>query len=156
MMQSSSSTEFQEWQRQLVMRCNNRAWSLSVQSRTPAEDREMLDAAHTSAYHWAQVGSELNRLRATMLLAEVHALLGHGATALSFATEMRDYFLGNSETPDWEIAFTHAIYAHCAYTAGNFEHYRAAHKEATAALAAIAADDDRQIVLKKFRQVPAP
>ena len=89
------------------MHCNNRAWALSVQSRTPMEDREMLDAAHTSAYHWAQAGTELNRMRATMLLAEVHALLGHGTTAMSLATEMRNYFLGRSDTPDWELAFTH-------------------------------------------------
>jgi hypothetical protein len=31
----------------------------------------MLDAAHASAWHWAKVGSELNRMRATLLLAEV-------------------------------------------------------------------------------------
>src|SRR5262245_57182063 len=106
-----------EWHRYFAMQANNRAWELSVRERTPAEDREMLDAAHASAWHWAQVGTELNRMRATMLLAEVHALAGDGARALAHAREMRAYFLAN-ETPEWEIAFTHAVTAHCAAKAG--------------------------------------
>jgi len=156
MSQPTVSSEAQEWHRQVAMRCNNRAWALSVQPRTPTEDREMLDAAHTSAWHWAQVGTELNRMRAAMLLAEVHALLGHGDSAFAFATEMRSYFLNRSDTPDWELAFTHTIYAHCAYAAGNIEAYRAAHQEASAALAAIAIEEDRQVVAQTFYQVPAP
>ncbi len=83
---------------------NNRAWELSVQTRSVAEDQEMLDAAHASAWHWAKVGTELNRMRATMLLAEVHALLGLGPSALAYAHEMRRYFLG-IQASDWELAF---------------------------------------------------
>lgn len=148
--------EAQKWHRQVAMRCNNRAWALSIQPRTAVEDCEMLDAAHASAWHWAQVGTELNRMRATMLLAEVHALLGHGRTALSLAKEMRSYFLSHSETPDWELALTHIIYAHSAYSAGDTEAYRDAYQEATLALEVIAADDDRQVVAQTFCQVPAP
>ncbi len=116
----------------------------------------MLDAAHTSAWHWAQVGTELNRMRATMLLAEVHALLGHGRTALSLAKEMRSYFLSRDETPDWEVAFTHTVYAHCAHGAGDTKTHRAAYQEAAAALEAIAHNEDRQVVVRTFSQVPAP
>jgi hypothetical protein len=78
----------------------------------------MQDAAHASAWHWAAVGNELNRMRATMLLAEVHALLGHGATALAYAREMRGYFLA-ADAPDWELAFTHAVHAHAAHAAAD-------------------------------------
>lgn len=138
------------------MQCNNRAWALAVQPRSPEEDREMLDAAHASAWHWARVGTELNRMRAMMLLAEVHALLGHGATSMGLAAEMRAYFLANEETPDWELAFTHAIYAHCAHAAGETEAYGAAYREAARALAAVADEEDRRIVAQTFRQVPVP
>ena len=156
MSQHSPDPEAQEWHRQVAMRCNNRAWALSVQPRTAVEDYEMLDAAHASAWHWAQVGTELNRMRATMLLAEVHALLGHGRTALSLAKEMRRYFLSRSETPDWELAFAHIIYAHSAYSAGDTDTHRAAYQEATVALGAIAADEDREVVAQTFSQVPVP
>ena len=74
-----STTPMRPWHKRFAARCNNRAWDLASRERTPAEDREMLDAAHASAWHWAQVGSELNRMRATMLLADVHAELGMGS-----------------------------------------------------------------------------
>jgi hypothetical protein len=144
------------WQRKTAMRCNNRAWELSVQPRTQSQDREMLDAAHASAFHWGEIGTELNRMRATMLLAQVHALLGHGATALALADQMRAYFLAGADTPDWERAFTHAIHAHAAQVAGDAAAHGAAYGEARAALAAIADEEDREIVARTFAQVPAP
>ena len=156
MSQQDLSDESRAWHREVAMQCNNRAWALSVQQRSPAEDREMLDAAHASAWHWALVGTELNRMRAVMLLAEVHAQLGHGATSLVLAEEMRSFFLAREETPDWELAFTHAIHAHCAHAAGRTELHRAAYHEAARALAAVADEEDRQIVSQTFDQVPAP
>ena len=146
----------QQWHRQTAILCNNRAWELTVQPRTESGDRELLDAAHTSAWHWARVGTELNRMRATMLVAQVHALLGHGATALSLAIEMRGYFLARSDTPDWQLAKTDAVYAHAAHAAGQAAAHREAHRQATAALAAIADDEDRRIVAATLERVPAP
>ena len=156
MTQPSDQPEAQAWHKKFAMQCNNRAWALSVQPRSAAEDREMLDAAHASAYHWAQVGTELNRMRATMLLAEVHALLGHGPTALALAAQMRNYFLARSDTPDWELAFTHAIHAHCAHAAGDMAEHRNSYRQAVAALAAVGDEQDRKIVAETFNQVLAP
>ena len=115
----------------------------------------MLDAAHASAWHWAQVGNELNRMRATMLLAEVHAVLGHGSVALPLAQEMRAFFVGR-DTPDWELAFTHAIYAHAAHAACQIAEYRSAYQQAVVALEAITDKEDRSVVLKTFSQIPKP
>jgi len=141
--------------KRFAMSCNNRAWDLATAHRSAAHEREMLDAAHASAWHWSQVGTELNRMRATMLLAEVHALAGHGALAMTYAREMRSYFLGR-DTPDWELAFTHAIYAHAAHASGDATEHRAAYRMAVAALDAVADADDRAIVARTFEQVPAP
>lgn len=153
---SSISPEAQAWHKQHAARCNNRAWALSVQSRSADEDLEMLTAAHTSAYHWAQIGTELNRMRATMLMAEVHAELGHGRIAFALATEMHRYFVARSDTPDWELAFTHAVHAHCAHAAGDAETHRAAYQQAVAAVAAVRDEEDRKIVAQTFERVPAP
>jgi hypothetical protein len=153
MSQPSENSGLQSWHERFAMSCNNRAWELSAQPRTALQDREMLDAAHASAWHWAQIGTELNRMRATMLLAEVHALLGSGPAAFSFAQEMRNYFLSR-DTADWELAFTHAIYAHAAYADGRLAEHRSAYEEATAALQAIKDEEDRRIVLDTFNQVP--
>jgi len=144
------------WQRKTAMRCNNRAWELSVKQRTPAEDREMLDAAHTAAFHWGEIGTELHRMRASMLLAEVHALLGNGPMALRMAEPMRLYFLAKTDTPDWEKAFTHAVHAHAAQAAGDTSAHRASYERAQQALAAIADPEDRKLVEETFACVPAP
>ncbi len=144
------------WHRYFAMQGNNRAWELSVLQRDAAGDRELLDAAHASAWHWDAVGTELNRMRATMLLAAVHAVLGLGPTALGYAEAMRAYFLGKQDTPDWELAFTHAVYAHAAHAAGRPDLHRPAYEAAAAALAAVADEEDRAIVRRTFDQVPAP
>ena len=102
------------------------------------------------------MGNELNHARATMLLAQAHALLGHGRTALAYAQEMRDYFLARQESADWEVALTHAIHAHAAHAAGEMDVHRAAYAQASAAVAAIAGAQDRAIVEQTFRQVPLP
>jgi len=114
---SQSPDDMQAWHKHFAASCNNRAWELAIARRTPQQDREMLNAAHASGWHWSQIGTELHHMRSTMLLAEVHALLGYQASAMAFATQMRDYFLAR-ETPDWELALTHAIYAHAACVAG--------------------------------------
>jgi hypothetical protein len=134
---------------------NNRAWDLSVRARSATEDQEMLNAAHASAWHWSKVGTEVNRMRATMLLAEVHALLGFGRSALVYAEEMREYFL-RVGAPDWETAFVHVIHAHAASAAGEVFMHRASYESAVAALSAIASEEERSIVASTFSHVPTP
>jgi hypothetical protein len=144
------------WHRYFAMQGNNRAWDLAVQARATAADRELLDAAHASAWHWRVAGTEQNHMRSAMLLAEVHSLLGHGATALSYANEMHAWFLARPDTPDWEMAFAHAILAHAAHAAGDHALHVRSYRDASASLAAIADPEDRAIVQQTFQQVPAP
>ena len=155
MPQQAPDSEPKDWHKRFAAEANNRAWELSVLERTAEQDLEMLDAAHASAWHWSAIGTELNRMRSTMLLAEVHALLGFGASALHYAEEMRTYFVGR-ETDDWELAFTHVIHAHAASAAGAVETHRLAYQAAKIALNAIADAEDRAIVNKTFSQVPLP
>jgi len=115
----------------------------------------MLDAAHASAWHWTKVGTELNFMRATMLLAEVHALLGFGQSALAYAENMRTYFLG-IQSPDWEMAFVHVVYAHAASAAGESEKHRTSYALAVAALEAVSNEKERSIVASTFSHVPKP
>jgi len=144
-----------DWHRYFAMECNNRAWQLAAQARTPAEDLEMLNAAHAAALHWATMGAELNDMRAKTLLAEVHALLGFGPSALAYADEIRPYFLGR-QTDDWEIAYVHVIHAHAAAAAGESELHSQSYAAAVPAIDAIADEEDRKIVLQTFDQVPPP
>ncbi len=149
------TTSPEAWHRYFAMEANNRAWALAVKSRSAAEAEEMLNAAHAAAMHWGQIGTEIHHMRAKMLLAEVHALLGMGETAFALAETVLNYFT-SIDTPDWELAFTHTIHAHAAYTAGKFDSYRTAYDKALAAISVIADEQDKEIVMDTFRQVPAP
>jgi hypothetical protein len=155
MNEASAPTDATAWQRKFAAAANNRAWELSVRSRSAAEDQEMLSAAHASAWHWSKVGTELNRMRATMLLAEVCALLGLGKSALAYAEEMQEYFL-RVGAPDWETAFVHVIHAHAASAAGEVGKHRASYELAVAALGAISNEEERSIVASTFSHVPKP
>ena len=143
------------WHRYFAIESNNRAWKLAVQEGSPDQDMEMLNHAHAAALHWGVVGTDLHTMRARTLLAEVHALLGFGDSALALAVEIRDYFLGR-ETDDWELAFVHTIHAHAAAVAGDAEGHEASYRAARSAIDAIADEEDRKIVMETFVQVPAP
>ena len=151
MIKTPESQDIKDWHRYFAIRNNNRAWELAVKNRTEAEDQELLNVAHTSAQHWQQIGTELNAMRAKMLLAEVHALLGFGKTALKLANEIKDYFL-NIDSPDWEIAYVYTICAHSEKVANN-DGFQNTYKEAEIALEAIADPEDRAIVMKTFNQI---
>ncbi len=94
-----TETEPDAWHRYFAIETNNRAWELAGHERTGEEEQEMLHAAHASALHWAAIGTQLNVMRATMLLALVHALMDDGGRALTYADEMRSFFLQRGE-PD--------------------------------------------------------
>ena len=64
----------------------NEAWELLDRNdRSSQEDLEMLHLAHTSAYHWAQVGTAEHWAVADWQLSRVYAELGQGDLALRFA-----------------------------------------------------------------------
>ena len=146
----------ESWHRFFASTANNRAWQLAELSREQVDKRELLNAAHASAWHWQAIGNELNRMRALMLLAQAHALADHGQTALAYASEMRSYFVAAPGTPDWELAFVHAIHAHAAFVAGATSEHTKSYALAAQAVAAIADEEDQTIVLAIFTKVAKP
>jgi hypothetical protein len=139
-----------------AIECNNLAWALSCEpSRTADQEAEMLNAAHASAYHWAKVGTELNQVRAKMLLAQVYAALGLGQPAQDYAQESYDYLIAH-DPPDWELAFAYAILAHAAYAAGDAHLHRQHHRKARELGQSIADPEDKEIFFKTFNAIPGP
>ena len=57
----------------------NRTWDLmETEGRTPAQDDELVDAAHASAWHWRQVGNVAHAARGHWLCSRAYAVLGRG------------------------------------------------------------------------------
>ena len=156
MQNTPQDTQPESWQRFFASSANNQAWQLAEDYADPTNAIALLNAAHASAFHWRALGTELNQMRAAMLLAHAHALVGHGRIALVLAEEVRSYFLAQVDTPAWELAFVHAIHAHAASVAGDAPLHALSYVAATRALEAITDAADRDMVLKTYRQVPAP
>ncbi|HEY2710889.1 MAG TPA: hypothetical protein VGI60_00100 [Chthoniobacterales bacterium] len=115
----------------------------------------MLHLAHASALHWGRVGNELNKMRADMLLAHVHALLGNGSLALTCAQRFYEYF-SSQPSPGWEMALAEAILANAAAVAGNRPLHTEHYARAKVLGEAIIEDRDRIVFRRIFNQVRAP
>jgi len=143
------------WHKFFGASANNEAWTLAELPAAEVDRKQLLNAAHAATWHWRQIGDELNRMRALMLLACAHAHAGLGESAMGFAEEMRAYFLARPDTPDWELAFVHAIHAYAAAACGNVELHARSHAFAVQAIASID-EQNRKLVRQVFRHVPAP
>jgi hypothetical protein len=148
--------EIARWQRWFAIECNNRAWQIAEsEARTPAQTEEMLNAAHAAALYWNSVGTDLNAARAKMLLGHAHGLAGIAPLALRYAKESFDYF-SSHESPDWEVAFAHAVMAGAAHAHGDRALHERHYREAARLGEEIADAEDREVFMRCFRQVPRP
>lgn len=156
MAERPSPEDIARWQKWFAAACNNRAWQLVEQSdRSPSDVHEMLHAAHASAWHWARIGTALNEARSHMLLGMAHALAGDGSLGLRYAMLAFNYF-NEHEAPDWEQAFAHATLAAAAKAAGNTALHAEHYVEADRLGQAIADEQDRDVFMRTFSQVPRP
>ncbi len=115
----------------------------------------MLLAAYTAAFHWSKVGNELNFMRADLLLAHAHALLGHAAEALRYAQSVLVFCEANP-CEDWDLAFAHTALAHAAVVAGDARLHRQHYALAQATGQAIKDQEDRDVFLAEFARIATP
>jgi hypothetical protein len=75
-----------EAHRAVGVAANNRVWALlASEGRTEADNREMVDAAHASLWHWRYAGTLVHEQRGEWLVSHVYAVLGQGGPALVHA-----------------------------------------------------------------------
>ena len=156
MAQEPSPEEIARCDRWFAVEMNNRAWTIAENpARTSAEAEEMLHAAHAAALHWSRVGTERNKAAADMLLGQAHAVLGHGSQAMQYAHRSHEFITAH-ESPDWEIAFVHAVLANAARAAGENALYATEYALGKSLGETIADNEDKEIFENFFAQIPAP
>ena len=110
--------------RQVAIELFNRTWELlDKETRTDAEDAEMLTAAFASRYHWQEIGDVKNFSVSEWQVSRVAAVLGlpdlaerYGRRALEVAA--------SADLDPFYVGYGHEALARAAQLAGNREEAR--------------------------------
>lgn len=121
----------------------------------PAEDEEMLQAAHAAMYFWKIVGDASNRAHAAQLVAHAYALLGLADPAKHYLKQSQPFSLEQPSKP-WEKAFAHAIAANVAAAAAELESHVKHYGEAQRLVATLTDDEEREILQATMGVIPRP
>ena len=134
-----------------------RAWQLAQQdSRTPAEDKEMLRCAQAATARWVEATAGLDHVRATMLLAHAYALVGDGKRALQYARQVFALVSSREDSPAWELALAHAVLAHAA-AANDERSLHGTHYARAKSLGGALTDPEESALFEAtFRVIPPP
>ncbi len=142
---SETHTKFAQWS-------NRRAWELLEKpSRTPEETDEMVDAAHTSLYHWRAVGTIINLQRGKWLLAHVYGALENQALSLKYANDCLALTTAHKAAlRDFDIAYAYESMARALALNDQMEEARKYYDMAQAAGEQIVEEEDRNIFAGDF------
>lgn len=140
----------------LGMGCYNRTWDfLEMESRTPAQDDEMLETAYASAYHWRFVGNAANGARAHWILSRVYAVLGRGEPALHHARRcVATLEAGGEGIEDWDWGAAYEAMARAHAVSGQTAEALEWKARAAEAAARIAGEHDRKIIEGDLATLP--
>ena len=156
MSEQPADEDLKKWHRHFAVAANNRAWTLSEKpGLEDSEGSELLDAAHGAAHHWRAIGTPAQLAQSNLLLGRVHALLGHGALAMPYATAALKAIQASDAAP-WELAFAHAILANAGAAAGEAQVHARHYAEAQRLGDSLADAEDREIFSATFRLIPRP
>lgn len=142
----------EEAQLKLAKQTNSRVWVLhDKEERTAEEEQEMIHAAHTSLYHWSQVGTTVNLQRGEWLIGRVYTVLGDGQAALYYARRcMALTEAHRQEMADFDLAWADEGMARALALNGEMAEAKAHWEKARTAGEAIADDEDREIFMGDF------
>ena len=100
-------SEDKDLHRKFAVDCFNGTWDLiEKQNRSSQDDARMIHMAHTSRFHWGEIGTPLNFARGDWQLSRVYAILGQGQNALIYAESCIQLCVEN-HIGDFDLAFAY-------------------------------------------------
>ena len=126
----------------------NHTWMLlDLESRTQAQDDEMLHMAHASRFHWGRIGGPVKLARGEWQCSRVYAVLGRAEPALHHARRSLELCLAHpGELEEFDLPFAYEALARAQLTAGNRPAAREELERARALAAQIEDVEDRELV----------
>jgi hypothetical protein len=141
--------------RQLGVDLYNHTWTLlQKENRTRADDDEMLNASHASAYHWSRAagaGPE-HAARSQWQISRVNAVLGRGDAAVYHAERCVEHCTENG-IGDWDLAAAYEALARAHRVAGNDGEYRRNLELGREALKQVADEEDREHIAEDLDEL---
>jgi len=100
---------------------NGKVWELlGMSGRGPAQDLEMVHAAHASLYHWLQVGKAVHHQRGEWLIARVYSVLKNPHASLRHARRCLELTTQNpEEMEDFDASYAFEAMARALALAGD-------------------------------------
>lgn len=136
----------------------NGVWEmLDAPDRTPAQDDQMVHAAHASRWHWSQagdLGGEQQLAVGEWQCARVYSVLGRGEPALHHARACLA-LCEASGLGDWVVAAAYEALARASAVAGDTSEALAWLARGHTATAAIADPEDRDVIHSDLASVAA-
>lgn len=144
-----------ETQRRVAVRLYNRTWDLLDlgDERTDEQTHEMVDAAHASNWHWAQIGGLEQAVVGEWMISRVHASAGHGEAAVRHAQRAFTLLHSGDGLPDWLEASVQEGLARAHVADGDRDAAEFAAHAAQDALARITEDEDRDLVAGQLAEL---
>jgi len=146
-------SETSENHKHFAVNCFNQTWDLiEKENRSPEETDRMIHAAHTSRYHWENVGEAVNLARGEWLISRVYAILNRVEPCLYHADRCLKVTLDN-DLKDFDLAFAYEALARACNLAGDEVETAKYITLAEDAGANIADENDRKYFFNELRSL---
>jgi len=101
----------QECHKKFAIELNNLVWGFLEKKERSKEEREkMIHAAHTSCYHWGEIGEPINLQRGEWMISHVYAILNRPEPALYHAKECME-LTEKHKFEDFDLAYAYEAMA---------------------------------------------
>lgn len=110
-----------DWHKKQAIDNFNLTWDyIDKTDRTKEDELNMIHAAHTSRFHWGQIGTPLHFARGEWQISRVYSILELGDSALLHGDASLKYCLEN-DIKDFDLAFAYEAVARAYMIKGDKE-----------------------------------
>ena len=150
---TEDKTPSKEEHRKFAINLFNLTWSLlDKKDRTIEENDKMVHAAHSSRYHWGEIGTPLEFERGEWQISRVYSTLGRSEPALFHAKRCLDICKENN-IKDFDIAFAYEAVARAHSTARDKAECEKYLQLATGASENIKKKEDKDYFLSELKTI---
>lgn len=140
-------------ERKLAAELFGYTWSLlDKKDRTPADDMEMIHAAHASRFHWGRVGTAQEWSVGEWQIARVYATLGRAEPA-QFHARQALKLAEDGKLPAFYVACAHEVMARAALAAGDRQAFQQQWDEADRLGKALTNREERDILYADLNEL---